>query len=103
MNHFKSLLTTNFRLVLIVRGVLLQVTNLDAAADLGVNSGTENRDSDWNLLVAWKSGGDDKLADLELSIDDGAAVALKLWSTADKREARGARFAADFTLQAAET
>ena len=90
-------------MVLVVRSVLLQVTNLDTAAHLGVDSGTKNRDSNWNLLVAWKSSGDDKLADLELSVDDRAAVALKLWTTADKREARGARFAADFTLQAAET
>lgn len=102
-NQITSLLTTHFRLVLVVRGVLLQITNLDAAAHLGVDGGTKDRDSDWDLLVAWKSSGDDKLADLELSIDDGASVAFHLRPTADKREARGARFAADFTLQAAET
>jgi hypothetical protein len=88
---------------LVVGGVLLQVANLDTAAHLGVDSGTKDGNSNWNLLVAWKSSGDDKLADLELSIHDRAAVALHLWSTADKWEARGARFAADFALQAAET
>lgn len=103
MNQLTSHLTTDFSLVLVVSGVLLQVANLHAAANLGVDSSTKNRDSNWHLLVAWKSSGDDKLADLELSIDDRAAVALKLRTTADEREARGARFAADFTLQAAES
>ena len=88
---------------MVVSGILLQVTNLDAAAHLRVDSGAKDGDSNWNLLVTWKSRGDDKLAALDLSIHDRAAVALHLWSTADKWEARGARFAAEFALQAAKT
>ena len=94
-------LTTHFSLV--VGGILLQVANLDTTAHLGVDGGTKDGDGNWNFFVAWKGSGNDELTNLELSIDDRAAVAFHFWSTADKWEARGARFAADFALQAAET
>jgi hypothetical protein len=92
-------LTTHFLLVV---GILLQVTNLDAAANLWVEGDTKDGNSDGNLLVAWDSSRDDELAALELSIDDGAAVALKLWSTADEWETWSTRLAAYFAVKAAQ-
>jgi hypothetical protein len=94
-------LTLNFLLVVTVLG--LQVTDLDAASALRVDRGTEDRDGNWDLLIARKGGGNDEVANLELSIHDGASIALNLWSTANEWKTRGAWLAAHLAVEAAKT
>jgi hypothetical protein len=90
-----------FHVFLVVVSLLLQVTNLDAAANLGEDGGAKQGNGNWDLLVAWESSGDNNIETLELRIEDGTAIALKLWSTANKWQARSTWLAAHFTVQAA--
>ena len=90
-----------FHVFLVVVSLLLQVTNLDAAANLGEDGGAKQGNGNWDLLVAWESSGNNNVEALELSIEDGTAIALKLWSTANKWQARSTWLAAHLTVQAA--
>lgn len=82
--------------------ITLQVTNLNAASALGVESSSKDGDSNRNLRVAREGSRDNNVADLKLSVEDRTSITLDLRSTADEWEARSGRLAANLAVHAAK-
>lgn len=57
--------------------VASDLANLDAAADLGEDGKSENRDGHRNLFVAREGSRNDKIHQLALKVEDGAAILEK--------------------------
>ena len=66
----------------VVIPIILEVSNLNAASALGVDSCTKGGDSNWDLLVAGECSRDNEVAKLTLGVDNGAAVILAARTTA---------------------
>jgi len=74
----KSVAAYRLTFHLVIIGTLLQVTDLDAASDLGEQSQSEDGYSHGNFLVARNGSRDDDVHKLALSVKHGASIVLKL-------------------------
>ena len=82
---------------------VLDVSNGDAASDLGEESQSHDGDGNRHLLVARDGSLDNKLAELALDVEDRASVELAPGSTADAWKHGGAKLEAELAVQAADT
>ena len=77
---------------------------VDTTSLNGVESESENRHSQRNLLVARDGSRSDKAASLALGVDDGTTITFRANADAAKRDqARSARLAATLEIHAANT
>ncbi len=79
------------------------LSSRNTASTLGVESASKNCQSNRNFIIAWESGGGHHAAAVSLKIDTRASITLNRWPTADTRETRSTRLAAEFAVEAAES